>query len=40
MTDIAAARERREPLVTHIYSLPVVRELPSQPPDAAQNHTW
>jgi hypothetical protein len=31
----AAADHRIRPIREHIYTLPVVRELPAQPPDAA-----
>jgi hypothetical protein len=39
MTNITH-RPRRDPIATHIYSLPVVREFPTQPPVAVGNATW
>jgi hypothetical protein len=33
MTIIAARGDRRSPIVTQVYTVPVVRELPFQPPD-------
>jgi hypothetical protein len=34
-------RSRREDRVTtHAYTLPVVRELPAQPPNAIGDPTW
>jgi hypothetical protein len=33
MTTIVAGRDRRDPIGTHIYVLPVVRELPCPQPD-------
>jgi hypothetical protein len=40
VTIIAAVRGRRAPVATHVYTLPVVRELPVQPPTAAQHRAW
>jgi hypothetical protein len=37
---IGPAAVRRAPVAAHAYSLPVVRELPSQPLTAAQSLAW
>lgn len=36
----AAARGPRVVVADHIYSLPVVRELPFPPPAAVHDRTW
>jgi hypothetical protein len=36
----SAARRRLDPADRHAYTLPVVRELPSQPPDPNEASTW
>ncbi len=40
---IATATTARRPgdrIAVHTYAVPVVRELPSQPADAPNDHTW
>ena len=36
----SVAGRRRAPVAAHVYTLPVVRELPSQPTSAAADLTW
>jgi hypothetical protein len=36
----SAARHRIHPGAGRVYTLPVVRELPAQPADAADRFTW
>jgi hypothetical protein len=31
---------RTEPTAAHVYTMPVVRELPSQPVESSESRTW
>jgi hypothetical protein len=33
-------RDRTKPTVAHVYTMPVVRELPSQPVESSESRTW
>jgi hypothetical protein len=33
-------RDRANPTAGHVYSMPVVRELPSQPAESSESRTW
>jgi hypothetical protein len=33
-------RDRAQPPHVHVYSVPVVRELPAQPVEIRDGHTW
>jgi hypothetical protein len=37
---ITAARQRGDRIAVHTYTVPVVRETPSQPPNASGDRTW
>jgi hypothetical protein len=39
-TAFPAARRRVSPVVAHVYTLPVVRELPSQPVASRDSLAW
>ena len=35
-----AQRRRAHPVATHVYVVPIVRELPARPPDEGASGTW